>query len=543
MKFNLTTKILTIPALAVALIAVIAVEASVQFSHVVEHTAEIETLQSAARNHLEGDMMHDALRGDVLAALLAAAGEGTMSRAEVLASVEEHADRFRELVTRSRSLNLSSEARQSLAAVEEPLEKYIASAEETCALAFTDARQARTHAVAFGRDFETLEGVMESVSDVLEAESKAITAETNASVAAFKGTLGWAVGISIVALLGLSLFVARSVPRPFRKIAASLDNAATQSLATATQISAASENLAQGASEQAASLQETAASLEEISSHTKSSAANSQTAKDLANEARSAAERGASFTAEMTEAMDAVRTSSAGVSRIIKIIDEIAFQTNLLALNAAVEAARAGEAGKGFAVVADEVRNLAQRSATAARETSEKIEDAIKKSSDAVEISNRVSENLRDILGKVRQVDDLVAEISMGAEEQSRGVHEINLAVGQMDQTTQSNAASAEETASLCKEMHQQSSILRRTVEELIREVGAVEEGGREEAQPASGAQQGGHGILKLVEGARRFSSKPTGSLIANRHQPSPRLRAVGGSKVQQLSEAELDEF
>jgi methyl-accepting chemotaxis protein len=141
------------------------------------------------------------------------------------------------------------------------------------------------------------------------------------------------------------------------------------------------------------------------------------------------------------------------IAKIIKTIDEIAFQTNILALNAAVEAARAGEAGMEFAVVADEVRNLAQHSAQAAKETAAKIEGAIGNTSQGVEISCKVAQALYDIVAKARQVDELAAEVANASGEQSRGITQINTAVGQVDKVTQSNAASAEESAAAAEEL------------------------------------------------------------------------------------------
>jgi methyl-accepting chemotaxis protein len=171
----------------------------------------------------------------------------------------------------------------------------------------------------------------------------------------------------------------------------------------------------------------------------------------------------------MTGAMDAIKGSSDNIAKIIKTIDEIAFQTNILALNAAVEAARAGEAGMGFAVVAEEVRSLAQRSATAARETAERIEDSIQKSANGVTLSRKVSGGFDEIVGRVRQVDMIIGEIATASGEQDRGIAQVLNAVTQMDQITQSTAANAEETASAAEELSAQSISVDAIVHKLSR--------------------------------------------------------------------------
>jgi methyl-accepting chemotaxis protein len=175
---------------------------------------------------------------------------------------------------------------------------------------------------------------------------------------------------------------------------------------------------------------------------------------------------------EMKRAMDAIKVSSNDISKIIKTIDEIAFQTNILALNAAVEAARAGEAGAGFAVVADEVRSLAQRSAQSSRETSSKIEEAIQKTAHGVQICEKVAESLGEIVDKAGKVDVLVAEIAAASLEQNQGIGQVNSAVSQMDQVTQTNAASAEETAAAAEELNAQSIMMRENVGSLLMMVG-----------------------------------------------------------------------
>jgi methyl-accepting chemotaxis protein len=176
----------------------------------------------------------------------------------------------------------------------------------------------------------------------------------------------------------------------------------------------------------------------------------------------------------MNTSMQEIKTSSDEIGKIIKTIDEIAFQTNILALNAAVEAARAGEAGMGFAVVADEVRNLAQRCAQSAKETAVKIEDAISKTAQGVEISTKVTQALQEIVTKVRQVDELVAEVATASKEQSQGITQVNTAVGQMDKVTQSNAANAEESASAAEELNAQAESLKNAVKELQELVGGA---------------------------------------------------------------------
>jgi methyl-accepting chemotaxis protein len=251
-------------------------------------------------------------------------------------------------------------------------------------------------------------------------------------------------------------------------IASELSKVSETSVNASAQVSAASQTLAEGASEQAASLEETSASLEEISSMSKRNAENLQKANALARQAREAADKGTADMHTMSAAMDAIKVSSDDISKIIKTIDEIAFQTNILALNAAVEAARAGEAGMGFAVVADEVRNLAQRSAQAAKETAAKIQGAISKTGQGVEISGKVAQTLNDIVAKVRQVDELAAEVANASHEQTQGIAQINTAVSQMDKVTQSNAASAEESAAAAQELNAQAAIMKQSVAELL---------------------------------------------------------------------------
>jgi methyl-accepting chemotaxis protein len=238
-------------------------------------------------------------------------------------------------------------------------------------------------------------------------------------------------------------------------------------------VASSSQSLAEGASEQAASLEETSSSLEEMSSRTRQNTESAEKAKHLAQETRTAADTGAADMQTMNTAMMAIKESSDDIAKIIKTIDEIAFQTNILALNAAVEAARAGSAGMGFAVVADEVRSLAQRCAQSARETSTKIEGAIARTAQGVQISAKVTQGLQEIVTKVRQVDELVAQVAIASREQSEGITQVNTAVGQMDKVVQGTAASAEESASASQELNSQADLLNEAVAELLELVGS----------------------------------------------------------------------
>jgi methyl-accepting chemotaxis protein len=242
-----------------------------------------------------------------------------------------------------------------------------------------------------------------------------------------------------------------------------------------------SKAMVDGTAARAASAQETGTSLESslasILSRVKQNTDSAQQAKDLASRARSTADHGTNDVQAMSQAMDAVSEAGNNIAEIIKTIDGIAFQTNLLALNAAVEAARAGEAGKGFAVVAQEVRNLAHRSAEAARQTADKIADSVAKSQRAVEISGRVTEDLQQVAVQARHVDELVVQIATASSEQSQELERVNGGVLEMGQIMQSNAASAQESESASQAVNDQARRLQDVSAELCELVGLTQNG------------------------------------------------------------------
>ncbi|NOQ17186.1 MAG: PAS domain-containing protein [Methyloprofundus sp.] len=224
------------------------------------------------------------------------------------------------------------------------------------------------------------------------------------------------------------------------------------------EIASGNNNLSQRAEQQAANLEETASSMEELTSTVKNNADNAQQANQVATTARQLAEKGGGVVRSAVSAMQEINDSSNKISEIIGVIDEIAFQTNLLALNASVEAARAGEQGRGFSVVATEVRNLAQRSATAAKESKDLIQTSIQKVRSGTEFVNETGNSLNDIVTSVQKVGDIVSEIAAASAEQSQGIEQVNQAVAQMDEITQQNAALAEQASAASVSMSDQSS-------------------------------------------------------------------------------------
>ena len=240
--------------------------------------------------------------------------------------------------------------------------------------------------------------------------------------------------------------------------------ASSQIDAASGQIAAGSQSLAHGASSQAASLEEISASLTEIGSVSQQNSENAQEANGVAEETRNSTQQSVDSMQRLSQAIDKIKNSSDETAKIVKTIDEIAFQTNLLALNAAVEAARAGEAGKGFAVVAEEVRNLAMRSAEAARDTSSLISGSVENANEGVSLNQEVLGNLEAVNEQVQKVSEVMAEIAGASSEQRQGIEQINNSVDQMNQVTQQNAANSEEAAAAAEELSSQAADLQSLV-------------------------------------------------------------------------------
>ncbi len=266
----------------------------------------------------------------------------------------------------------------------------------------------------------------------------------------------------------IAYLMTKGITRPISLIAGKLEESSQTVSSTSVQISSSSQQLAAGSAEQALSIEETSSTLEESASMVKQNTENTQQAAGLARQTKMSAVKGNDEMNNMMSSMLEIKKSSDEIGKIIKVIDDIAFQTNILALNAAVEAARAGESGMGFAVVAEEVRNLAQRSAQAAKDTSGIIEANINLSEKGVHVAGKVNESLSEINDQAQKVSDLLDEVSTASQEQAQGISQINNAISQMEQIVQSNAASADQSASASESMSEQAVKMQNIVKDLM---------------------------------------------------------------------------
>lgn len=321
--------------------------------------------------------------------------------------------------------------------------------------------------------------------------------------------------IIVVGGLLLCIFMSRSIYKPILENVGSLDESAQQVASASEQLSSSSQQLAEGNSEQASSIEETSATLEESASMIQQNSQNTKQAATLAGQTKASADKGSAEMDEMMTSMAEIKKSSDQIAKIIKVIDDIAFQTNILALNAAVEAARAGDAGMGFAVVAEEVRNLAQRSAQAAKDTADIIESNIELSEKGVNVAERVGESLSEITLQAKKVNELMDEIAAASQEQTQGISQITKAITQMEKVTQMNASNAEESAAASEELAAQAENMREVVELLIKLV------------------NGSSGNLTKQ---KDIAIRQTKTNYTNNRQESPRLAAVKSSAARLTS-------
>ncbi len=431
--------------------------------------------------------------------------------------IQEHASKikaassdFDESLDELTKTTLTAEGEKTIKAVKTAKVKYVEIVNRIIELK-NQNKQEEAVKLLYGEGkpaLEELQSLINTCTD-LKLNLAKTTAEDNSQIAASTTTLTiiiLVVGIIIAVLIGI--FISTTISKPIRKIIKIADkvadgdfdvtinvdskdeigllnasfrkmtdklnntmcyiNSASEQVASGSkQVSDSSIALSQGAMEQASAIEELTASIEEISAQTKMNAENATNANEIAERAKINAENGYGQMKEMQNAVDEINNASTSIYKIIKVIDEIAFQTNILALNAAVEAARAGQHGKGFAVVAEEVRNLAARSAKAAKETTDMIEGSIKKAETGTKIANETAEALNKIVENTVQVANFIGQIAVASNEQSEGISQINAAVMQVSTVVQTNSATSEESASASEELASQAEMLKDQVSQF----------------------------------------------------------------------------
>ncbi len=377
---------------------------------------------------------------------------------------------------------------------------------------------------------ETLDNTMDTIRTGMSQIERVVTWFTAAIV--IVGVVALILGMVI------STVLIRNITSPINRIIETLKSGSQQINAAAEQIASASHSLAEGSTTQAASLEETSSALEEMASMTRQNADNAQKTNETTISNNKIVTEGVQAMGRMTSAMDDINDKSEKVSRIVKTIEDIAFQTNLLALNAAVEAARAGEAGKGFAVVADEVRNLSQRSAQAAKDTTELITGTVESVKNGSEIASRLTNSFSGIAEGSQKVGDLINQIAAATNEHAQGVDQVNTAVAQMDKVTQQNAANSEETASASEELSAQATNLGDSISELV----SLVSGKQAAAVPHAGATPAAARVTASQWAGPKPKAAPHRQLTGPTVRPSSASGGNGGgsTKMATVSPSEL---
>ena len=375
-----------------------------------------------------------------------------------------------ELIEKSRALFKSAENQQRLTQVQSDLDGWVVSYHKVHEL-IDQGKVEDAQLLSVKENKPRYEEITKEAADMQARVMKEMGEARDDGAATYASAWWTILSVSAIAIAvsALLFWVTRGIIKTLRGSLHELRNGGAQVASASGQIASGSQTLSQGASDQAAAIQEISSSVEEMSAMTRRSGENASTAAAMMGEAASQVERSNAALAEMQSSMRLIKESSEKVARINKTIDEIAFQTNILALNAAVEAARAGEAGKGFAVVAEEVRNLAQRAAVAAKETAGLIEESIGNSNEGSRKLEQVALAIRGITDSANKVEQMIAEVNEASRQQVQGIQNVTTAITQVKAVTQTTAASAEESAAAAEELSAQAMTVRDLVNGLMR--------------------------------------------------------------------------
>lgn len=459
----------------------------------------------ALQSSQEADMMHDAVRGDVLLALLAGMEKNNARFTEAQKGLQDHAETFNNALAKLQPLLTSAATKNALNQSLPIVKDYLNAAAKVQSLALTDLAAAQATVSEFQKAFEALEDQLANQAGLIEKDVSAYAQNAKAAVVRAQIQLGLALAVIAGLLILISFWLSNHLTRPVTYAVQIADQLAQGDLSATVQptgnfetlqllnamarmqtsfgnmvravkvnaetVASASVEIAQGngdlsvrTEQQASALQQTTASMEQLSATVKQNVDSAHQANQLALNASSVASKGGEVVNQVVQTMKGINESSRKISDIISVIDGIAFQTNILALNAAVEAARAGEQGRGFAVVASEVRNLAGRSAQAAKEITSLISDSVGRVEHGSALVDQAGVTMTEVVSAIQRMTDLMSEISAASNEQASGVAQVGNAVMQIDQSTQQNAALVEQMTAAATSLSNQAQELVQTV-------------------------------------------------------------------------------
>ena len=520
LKLSLLVLVAMIFAIAIALAGMRAIE------NTSDTTRKFTEYFSLQRDASKLDMIHDAIRSDVALAMMGFSGDHSLATGKGSVEFESHAREMEKLVKGLDRPGISSELKQLVVVAIQNVSRYVNLARSIVKATDTDVTELRARVPDFENMFQILEKDLDHMIVNISATAEALQQSSGQSTKIGSRMIMLTTAMTVLALGLFSWLIGRSISRPINhavqvaqavasgdlslKITAtgksevgqlmgaldqmnqSLNTKMSQimsqlrtsgeAIATASrQLVQGNMNLSSRTEEQASTVEETAASVEELSSTVKQNAQNAHEAKELAEAASKVAAKGGEVVSRVVSTMDQIHQSSKKISEIISVIDGISFQTNILALNAAVEAARAGEQGRGFAVVASEVRNLAQRSASAAKEIKGLIGESVGKVELGSKLVAEAGQTMTETVDSIRRVTALMFDIANASQEQSEGIEQIGKAITQIDDVTQQNAALVEQASAASESLERQSDNLA----ELLR---TFRLGGTQEPQSVSNA-------------------------------------------------------